>query len=123
MPSMASLQEKQEAREEQLADLQEQVQALQHRRRSLEGALKAAEQVRAHGGLLVPASLMPAHSSTMPPPMPQQVLLHEMRCRRRRRLQCLSFNDCHVRMAPLPMCWHYCRRSLRKPPPLSQLRT
>ena len=64
-PAMLSLQEKQQAREEQLADLQEQVQALQHRRRSLEVALKAAEQVRAHGTLLVSESVMPAHSSTI----------------------------------------------------------
>ena len=64
-PCVTSLQEKQQAREEQLADLQEQVQALQHRRRSLEVALKAAEQVRAHGGLLVSPSVVRAHSSTV----------------------------------------------------------
>ena len=65
MSCVASLQEKQQAREEQLADLQEQVQALQHRRRSLEAALKAAEQVRAPGGLLASASIARAHCSTI----------------------------------------------------------
>ena len=65
MSCVASLQEKQQAREEQLADLQEQVQAQQHRRCSLEVALKAAEQVRAHGGLLVSASPARAHSNTI----------------------------------------------------------
>lgn len=57
-------QEKQQAKEEQLTDLREQVNALQQRQRSLETALRAAEQVRAQAGLLVSAVGVQARCST-----------------------------------------------------------